>query len=89
MLEKSVYELSCDPRALEKCFLVADILADCYGKPYVEYALAGLADRTRPFHLLKTVVLPGQEVTSACVYQSGFNVFRLREEAAVLSKRLN
>ena len=89
MLGQTVYKLSCDPLALEKCFLVADVLADRHGEPYLEYGLVGLADQRNPFHVVTTLILPGQEITSASVYQSGLDVFRLREYVFELRKRKN
>ncbi len=88
MQAETVYVLSIDPVAMERCFLVADILAEVYEEPYTEYGLIGLATQSKPFHIVATPVLPGQRVTAVSVYQSGHNVFRLRREMHILSERL-
>lgn len=72
---------------MERCFLVANILAEVYEDPYTEYGLIGLATQSKPFHVVATPVLPGQRVTAVSVYQSGYDVFRLRREMHFLSER--
>ncbi len=67
---------------------MADILAEVYDEPYTEYGLIGLGTQSRPFHVVATPLLPGQRNTIASVYQSGYNVFRLRREMHFLSERL-
>ena len=88
MSAETIYVLSFDPVAMERCFLVADILAEVYEELYTEYGLIGLATQSKPFHVVATPVLPGQRVTTVSVYQSGHNVFRLRREMNILSERL-
>jgi hypothetical protein len=73
---------------MERCFLMADIFAEVYDEPYTEYGLIGLATQSRPFHVVATPVLTGQHVTTGSIYQSGYNVFRLRREMHLLSERL-
>jgi len=77
-----------NPVAMERCFLMADILAEVYDEPYIEYGLIGLATESSPFNVVATPVLTGQHVTAGSVYQSGYNVFRLRREMHLLSERL-
>jgi hypothetical protein len=67
---------------------MADILAEAYDEPYIEYGLIGLATQSNPFNVIATPVLTGQHVTAGSVYQSGYNVFRLRREMRILSERL-
>jgi hypothetical protein len=88
MNSEKVYVLSIDYVAMERCFLVANILAEVYDEPYTEYGLIGLGTQSRPFHIVATPVLPGQRITAASVYQSGYNVFRLRKEVNFLSERM-
>jgi hypothetical protein len=88
MNSEKVYALSIDYVAMERCFLVADILAEVYDEPYTEYGLIGLGTQSRPFHVVAAPVLPGQRITATSVYQSGYNVFRLRKEVHFLSERM-
>jgi hypothetical protein len=67
---------------------MADIFAEVYDEPYTEYGLIGFATQSNPFHVVTTPVLTGQQVTAGSVYQSGYNVFRLRREMHLLSERL-
>jgi rRNA maturation protein Nop10 len=80
--------LSIEPAALERCYLVADILHEEHGEARMEYALLGLSDESDPLHVLATPLLPGQRVTPASVEQSGHDVLRMRAEIEVLSHRL-
>jgi hypothetical protein len=80
--------LSFDPRALERCYRVADILHDDFEAPYTEYALLGLSTESNPFHVVETPLLPGQSVTSATVKQPGRQVLRMRREIEMLSRRM-
>lgn len=84
----SEVQLSFDPWAFERCYLVADILHDDFEAPYMEYALLGLSTESNPFHVVATPLLPGQRVTSATVEQPGRQVLRMRREIEVLSKRM-
>lgn len=77
--------LTFDRAALERCFLVADILKDDYGELRCEYALLGLAAASDPFHCVATPMLPGQDCNDTTVHQSGHNVLRLRREIRELS----
>jgi hypothetical protein len=79
--------LSFDPIALERCFLVADVLAEEFQTPFLEYALVGLSESRRPLHVVRTPLLPGQRVSPASVEQSGSAVLRLRREIQGLSLR--
>jgi len=88
MTFQSQYVLTIDRLAMERCFIVADILADVYGQDYTEYGLIGLAKQSEPFHIVATPLLHGQQVTDLSVYQAGYDVFRLRDEMDILSKRL-
>lgn len=80
--------LKFDPLALERCYLVADILNDEFGEPFVEYGLLGLADQARPFHVVATPLLVGQSVTAARVEQPGRQVLRMRDEMERLGHRM-
>lgn len=84
--------LSFEAHALERCFLVADILRDVYKKAPLEYALLGLAAEDDPLCVLATPLLPGQRVSAAEVEQSGHAVLEMRAEieeiSALLQKRL-
>jgi len=80
--------LSFDRLALERCYLVADILRDEFAEPFAEYGLVGLADEARPFHVLATPLLAGQSVTSASVEQPGRQVLRMRDEMEMLARRM-
>lgn len=84
----SPYVLSFDPAALERCFLVAEILRKRFDEPYLEYGLIGLALLSAPLHVVATLLLPGQEVSAGNVHQSGLDVLRLRREVDLLSKRM-
>jgi hypothetical protein len=66
---------------------MADIFAEEYDDPYSEYGLIGLSTQSKPFHVVSTPILTGQQVTAGSVYQSGYNVFRLRREVDLLSER--
>jgi hypothetical protein len=81
-------QLSFDPWALERCYLVADILNCDFDAPFMEYALLGLSTESNPFHVVATPLLPGQRVTSATVEQPGRQVLRMRREIETLSKRV-
>jgi len=81
-------QLSFDPWALERCYLVADILYNDFDAPYLEYALLGLSTESNPLHVVATPLLPGQRVTSATVEQPGRQVLRMRREIEMLSKRM-
>lgn len=85
---KEQYVLTIDPVAMERCFLVADILSEDYNRDYTEYGFCGLAAQQKPLHVLATPLLHGQRVTAGSVYQAGQDVFRLREEMNILSKRM-
>jgi hypothetical protein len=74
--------------ALERCYLVADILRDEFAEPVAEYGLVGLADEARPLHVLATPLLVGQSVTSASVEQPGRQVLRMRDEMEMLARRM-
>ena len=80
--------LTFEPKALERCFLVADIMDEVYGEPHVEYGLLGVAQASRPFHVIETPMLTGQSVTGSSVDQSGINVLRMRREIQELSRQL-
>jgi rRNA maturation protein Nop10 len=80
--------LSFDPVALERCYLVADILHDEFAESFVEYGLIGLADQTEPFHVVATPLLVGQSVTAASVEQPGRQVLRMRDEMESLAHRM-
>ena len=84
----SEVRLSFDPCALERCYLVADILHDEFEAPYMEYGLLGLSAESNPFHVVATPLLPGQRVTSATLEQPGRQVLRMRREIEMLSKRM-
>jgi len=79
--------LAFEPKALARCFLVADLLAEQYDEPLLEYGLIGLADRSRPLHVVETPLLVGQEVTVSTVEQSGANVLEMRREIQTLSRK--
>jgi hypothetical protein len=79
--------LSFDRIALERCFLVADVLAEEFARPSLEYALIGLSDSRRPLHVVRTPLLPGQRVTPLSVEQPGSAVLRLRREIQGTSLR--
>lgn len=79
--------LSFDAVALERCFLVADVLAQEFGQPFLEYGLIGLSASSRPLHVVETPLLPGQRVTSSSIEQRGSAVLRLRREMNGLSLR--
>jgi hypothetical protein len=81
------YTLSFTPAAWQTCFLVADILAN-RGKPWAEYGAVGLATRSHPLHVVKTVLLPRQRVNAGLVYQPGRAVLALRDEIDALSRRM-
>jgi hypothetical protein len=80
--------LSFDPLALERCYLVADILDEEFAKPYLEYGLLGLADESNPLHVVATPLLVGQSVTPGSVEQPGRQVLRMRDEMEMLSHRM-
>ena len=88
MKTQTAYVLSIEYIAIERCFLVAEILSAKYGRDYTEYGLLGLSLRERPFHVIATPLLPGQTVTAGSVHQSGHHVFRLKNEMCELSKKL-
>jgi hypothetical protein len=77
-----------DPTALERCFQVADLVDELFGRPDIEFAMLGLAARSCPLHVVATPLLWGQEVSMIGVYQSGHNVLRMRAEIATLAARL-
>lgn len=77
-----------DRWALERCYLVADVLRDEFGEPFAEYGLIGLADQANPFHVRATPLLAGQSVTSASVEQPGSQVLRMRDEMEMLARRM-
>jgi hypothetical protein len=79
--------LSFSARALERCFLAADVLRDEFGQPRMEYALLGLSAARRPFHVLATPLLCGQHATPSTVVQRGRDVLRMRAEIERLSRR--
>lgn len=81
--------LSLEPKALARCFLVADIMEDIYGEPLVEYGLIGLADRACPLHVVETPLLPGQSVTVSSVDQPGADVLRMHREIQALARKRN
>ena len=54
--------LAFDPIALERCFLVADLLAEEFAHPALEYALVGLSTASQPLHIRWTLLLPGQRL---------------------------
>lgn len=86
--EQSELLLAFDPVALERCFLIAEILdEDCPAGP-IEYALLGLASAENPFHVIVTPLLPGQRVTAASVDQPGHAVLRMRREIETLSSQM-
>lgn len=87
-LDETNLILSFEPEALERCYVVADILEEVYDFPYLEYGLIGLAARSRPFHVVATPLLAGQDVSGGSVYQSGHNVLSMRREISALSRRL-
>jgi len=80
--------LGFEPLALERCFLVSDILHDDFGEPHAEYALLGLSTDADPFHVVATPLLPGQRVTRSTVEQPGRQVLRMRDEIEALSSRM-
>jgi hypothetical protein len=80
--------LTFDPLALARCFLVADILAEEFDEPRMEYGLLGVADERAPLHVLATPLLVGQSVTPSRVEQPGHQVFRMREEVDALAHRM-
>jgi hypothetical protein len=82
-----MFVLSFDSIALERCFCVAEVLAEAFEMPSLEYALIGLSSSDRPLHIVRTPLLPGQRVTSGSVEQAGSAVFRLRREIQELSLR--
>jgi hypothetical protein len=79
--------ITIEPVALERCFLVADILAEDYESPFIEYGLMALSTSKNPFHIVHTPLLPNQRVTAARVFQAGLDVLVLRREVEILSKR--
>jgi len=81
----SEVRLSFDPLALERCYLVADILDDEFAEPYLEYGLLGLADESNPLRVVATPLLVGQSVTAGSVEQPGRQVLRMRDEMELLS----
>jgi hypothetical protein len=80
--------LSFHPLALARCFLVAEILAEEFDEPSMEYGMLGLADERAPFHVLATPLLVGQSVTPSRVEQPGRQVLRMRDEVDGLSRRM-
>jgi hypothetical protein len=86
--EQSELLLSFDPAALERCFLIAEILDEDYPAGPMEYALLGLAAAENPFHVLVTLLLPGQRVSAASVDQPGHAVLRMRREIEALSSQM-
>jgi hypothetical protein len=84
----SEVQLSFDPLALERCYLVADVLDDEFAAPYLEYGLLGLADESKPLHVVATPLLVGQSVTPGSVKQPGRQVLRMRDEMEMLSRRM-
>jgi hypothetical protein len=86
--EHSELLLSFEPAALERCFLVAEILDEDYAAGPIEYALLGLASEENPFHVLATPLLPGQRVSAASVEQPGHAVLRMRREIEALSSQM-
>lgn len=80
--------VSFEPKALERCYAVADVLEEVYGRSYAEYGLIGLAARSKPLLVAATPLLTGQHVSTGSVHQSGHNVLSMRHEISTLSKRL-
>jgi hypothetical protein len=80
--------LSFDPLALARCCLIADVLAEEFDEPAMEYGLLGLADERAPLHVLATPLLVGQSVSPASVEQPGRQVLRMRDEVEALSRRM-
>lgn len=79
--------LTIDRPALERCFVVGDIIADLYGRD-TEYALVGLAAETRPYHVVATLLLHKQQVNDTTVFQSGRNIYLLKREIDGTSEKL-
>lgn len=77
-----------EPLALERCYLVADLLDEEFAEPYLEYGLLGLADESDPLHVVATPLLVGQSVTAGSVEQPGRQVLRMRDEMKLLSHRM-
>ena len=86
MTRRSKYILSITPAALERCFMVADILAQDYERPYTEYGLIGLALESAPLHIVETPLLY-QQVSGGSVYQPSCEFFKLRREIQILSEK--
>ncbi len=84
---QTTFELRFAPLAFERLFLVADVLAEHFASPGVEYAMLGLADRSDPFFILQTPLLRDQDVTASSVRGSGYGVLRMRSEIQLLSRR--
>jgi hypothetical protein len=82
------FVLFMEPAALERCFLIADVLAEEHGDPSSEYALIGLARRSRPFHVFDVLMLGGQEVTSGSVRVAGRNVAKAAREMDQVAERI-
>jgi hypothetical protein len=82
------YVLTVEPIAMERCFLVADILAEIYNQEHLEYGLIGLATQANPFHVVATPLLPRQQISYCSVHVRGNDVFRIRREMDILSKRM-
>jgi hypothetical protein len=87
-IASSAVSLGFEPRALERCFLVADILHEDFAEPLAEYALLGLSTQADPFHVVTTPLLSGQCVTQSTVRQSGHQVLRMRDEIEALSRSM-
>jgi len=87
MILNEIPVLSFHPVALERTFVVADILAERYDEPFVEYGILGLGQQSNPFHVLETPILPGQRASVNFVFQPGRQVLHTRREIELLSKR--
>lgn len=81
------YKVIVSPLIMEEWFIIAEILAESYDRPYVEYGLVGLTTLKTPFRIAATCLLPDQKVSSVSVYQSGRDMFNLRKEVRLLSKK--
>jgi hypothetical protein len=86
--EHNPITLSFTPAALFRCTATAQILREQYDEPFAEFGLLGLARRSKPWHIIATPLLSGQQVTSASVFSAGRAVFRLRSEVEQLSRKL-
>lgn len=76
------------PAALERCFLVADVFDACFGEPWTEYGLLGLAFAEDPYHVVACPLLPGQRIANTSMHQPGCDVIRMRREVESLSEQV-